>query len=103
MPWAKYLSVTGCRVYCRAVTRSGVGTAVQVVAGGVSGLTAIALILGVAVAHLTTSTRESTAVVIAAVTIAGAFVGGFVAAPYFSRLNGKGIRNPHGEGSSRLS
>lgn len=72
----------------------------QVVAGGVSGLTAIALILGVVVARLTTSMRESTAVVIAGVTIAGAFVGGFVAAPYLNRLSRKGVPAIQGEGSA---
>ena len=76
----------------------------QVAAGGVSGLTAIALILGALVARLTTSTKESTVVVLAGVTIAGAFVGGLVAAPYLNRhhhrLSRTAAPSPHPEGSA---
>lgn len=81
------------------MTKPGSVTPVQIVAGGVSGVTAIALILGVVVARLTTSTRESSAVMIAGVTIAGAFLGGFVAAPYLNRLSRKSTPATQGKGS----
>jgi hypothetical protein len=58
----------------------------QVAAGGVSGVTAAALIIGVVIARLTTSTRQSGIMVIAGVAIAGALVGGFAAAPSLNRL-----------------
>ena len=56
----------------------------QVTTGGLSGLTAVVLMLGLAIACLTTSTKFSTEVVVAGITIAGALIGGFIAAPYLN-------------------
>ena len=60
--------------------------AIQIAAGGACGLTAIMLTLGAVIARLTTSTRQSAVVVVTGVTITGALVGGFMVAPYLSRL-----------------
>jgi hypothetical protein len=59
---------------------------VQVVIGGVSGLTAIVLLLGLAAARLTTSTRHSAEAVMLGVAIGGGLIGGFLVAPYLSAL-----------------
>jgi hypothetical protein len=68
---------------------NGRGKAWQVTAGGISGVTAAALLIGEAIAHLTTSTRQSSLIVVTSVAIAGALVGGFVAAPSLRRLTWK--------------
>ena len=79
---------------------SGPGKAWQVTGGGVSGVTAAALLIGEAVAHLTTSTRQSSLVVVTGVAIAGALVGGFVAAPSLRRLAWKDGTEDQDERSS---
>lgn len=58
----------------------------QIVAGGLSVLTAVVVLLGFVVAHVATSTRFSAGVVLAGITIAGTLIGGFIAAPYLHRL-----------------
>ena len=42
--------------------------------------------VGIAVARLTTTSKYSAEAVIAGVTIAGAFIGGFLVAPYLDRI-----------------
>jgi hypothetical protein len=76
------------------------GKAWQVTAGGVTGVTAAALMIGEAIADLTTSTRQSSMIVVTSVAIAGALVGGFVAAPSLRRLAWKDCSEDHDEGSS---
>jgi hypothetical protein len=66
----------------RAVSRR---KAIQVV-GGLTGLAASAILLGVVVVRLTSLPRHTAEVVVAGVTIAGALIGGFIAAPYLSRM-----------------
>lgn len=56
-----------------------------VLVGGVTGLTAVVILVGIAVARLTTSTRHSAAAVVAGITFGGALIGGFLAAPYVGR------------------
>jgi NhaP-type Na+/H+ or K+/H+ antiporter len=58
----------------------------QAVTGGLSGLTAAVLVLGFAIARLTTSTVYSAEVVLTGVTITGGLVGGFVIAPFINGL-----------------
>lgn len=58
-----------------------------VLLGGVTGLTAVVILIGIAVARLATSTRDSAAAVVAGITMGGALIGGFLAAPYVSRLH----------------
>jgi ABC-type Fe3+ transport system permease subunit len=58
----------------------------QAATGSLSGLTALVLMLGFAIAWLTTSTRRSTEIVLTSVTIVGALVGGFVLAPFLDGL-----------------
>jgi hypothetical protein len=49
--------------------------------GGVSGIVAIMMIIGLIIARLTTSTRNSAEAVVTDVTIVGALIAGFLAAP----------------------
>jgi hypothetical protein len=72
---------------------------VQIAIGGLSGLTAVALILGASVADITTSTRHAAAAVVAAVTVSVAIIGGLVMAHYLSRL---GCRAEQASPPSRL-
>jgi hypothetical protein len=58
----------------------------QAATGGLSGLTAVVLMLGFVIARLTTSTRYSAGVVLTSVTVAGGLVGGFVLAPFINSL-----------------
>jgi NhaP-type Na+/H+ or K+/H+ antiporter len=58
----------------------------QAATGGLSGLTAVVLMLGFAIARLTTSTRYSAEVVLTSVAIAGGLVGGFVLMPFINGL-----------------
>jgi hypothetical protein len=60
---------------------------VQVAAGGVSGVAAVVITVGIAIARLTTTSKYSAEAVVVGVTIVGAFIGGFLVAPY---LNGEG-------------
>lgn len=76
---------------------------VEVVTGGISGVTAVALMLGIAIARLTTSTRHSAEMVIAGVAIAGGLVGGFAVAPclnVLARSVHRGTRNEDVDHSS---
>lgn len=82
---------------------SNPGKAWQVTAGGVSGVTAAALMIGLAIARFTTSTRQSALIVVAGVAMAGALVGGFVAAPSLNRLAWKDGTGDQDEGSSSPS
>lgn len=59
------------------------------IVGGISWLSATALLIGMVIARLTTTTRQSALVVVAGVAITGAAVGGFLAAPALSELRGK--------------
>jgi hypothetical protein len=59
---------------------------VQVVVGGVSGLTAVVLLLGLAVTRLTASTKDSAGAVMLGVAIGGGLIGGFLVAPYLNGL-----------------
>lgn len=59
---------------------------VQAATGGLSGLTAVLLLLGFMVARLTTSTRYSAGVVITSIAVVGGLVGGFALAPLINRL-----------------
>ena len=59
---------------------------VQAATGGLSGLTAVVLILGWVIARLTTSTRYSTGVVLTSFTVAGGLLGGFILAPLINSL-----------------
>jgi hypothetical protein len=68
------------------------GRTLQAVVGGVSGLVAVVIMLGLGVAQLTTSTRHAAMLVIASFTIIGAALGGFFLAPL---LNGLAL-NVHG-------
>ena len=81
---------------------NGLGKAWQVTAGGIGGVTAAALLIGDAIAQLTTSTRQSSLIVVTSVAIAGALVGGFVAAPSLRRLAWKDGTEDQGERSSSL-
>lgn len=72
----------------------------QVAAGGVSGLTATALPLGVVEAWLATSTGQSAIAVLVGVATAGALVGGFVAVPPLNRLAWIDGSKAHDEESS---
>lgn len=75
----------------------------QIVVGGISGLTATTLVLGIIVARFTTSTRQSAITVIAIVAIVGALLGGFLAAPSLKRLTwDDGIEGQDGESSPTL-
>ena len=74
--------------------------AIQVAASGVCGVTAVVLILGAVIARLTTSTKQSAAVVTATLTIAGALVGGYAVAPHLNRLTGNVFAGDHEEGPS---
>ena len=74
-------------MYLRVEIASGSsGRAWQVTASGVGAVTSVAVMLGIAIARFTTSTRQSTLIVVAGVAIAGALVGGCVAAPSLCRL-----------------
>jgi hypothetical protein len=73
-----------------------------VTAGGIGGMTAAALLIGEAIAYLTTSTRQSSLIVVTSVAIAGALVGGFVTAPSLRRLAWKDCPEDQNEPSSRL-
>ena len=53
----------------------------QLAIGGVSGVVAIMMIIGLMIARLTTSTRNSTETVVTSVTVVGALIAGFLAAP----------------------
>jgi NhaP-type Na+/H+ or K+/H+ antiporter len=81
---------------------NGPGKAWQVTVGGIGGVTAAALLIGEAIAQLTTSTRQSSLTVVTSVAIAGALVGGFVAAPSLRRLAWKDCTEDQGERSSPL-
>jgi hypothetical protein len=74
----------------------------RVTAGGIGGVTAAALLIGEAIAHLTTSTRQTSLIVVTGVAIAGALVGGFVAAPSLRRLAGKDCTKDQDERSFPL-
>jgi hypothetical protein len=73
-----------------------------VLLGGVTGLTAVVLLVGVVVARFTTSTRPSAVAVVAGVTLGGALIGGFLAAPRISPRHEPDVGAPaHDEESSR--
>ena len=81
---------------------SNPGKAWQVTVGGIGGVAAAALLIGGAIAYLTTSTRQSSLIVVTSVAIAGALVGGFVAAPSLRRLAWKDGTEGQNEPSSPL-
>lgn len=59
---------------------------VQSAAGGVSGVAAVVIMFGLAIAHFATSSRQSAEVVVAGITIVGTLIGGFLAAPYLNEI-----------------
>lgn len=53
--------------------------------GSISGVAAVAIMVGLVIARLTTTSKYSAETIVAGVTIGGAFIGGLLVAPY---LNG---------------
>ncbi len=58
----------------------------QLAIGGVSGAVAIMMAIGLIIARLTTSTRNSAETVVTGVTIVGALIAGLLAAPLFASM-----------------
>src|SRR5690348_13564882 len=85
---AKSLQVTDWKRSVSVVRRqmSHRAQVMQAATGSLSGLTALVLMLGFAIAWLTTSTKRSTEVVLTSVTIVGGLVGGFVLVPFVRGL-----------------
>jgi len=57
---------------------------VQLAIGGMGGIVAIMMVIGLMIARLTTSTINSAETVVICITIVGSLVAGFVAAPLFA-------------------
>jgi hypothetical protein len=73
-----------------------------VLLGGVTGLTAVVILVGIVVARLTTSTRPSAVAVVAGVTLGGTLIGGFLAAPHIAPRQVSDVdASAHSEESSR--
>lgn len=82
--------------------RGNFGRSIAIMFGVLSGLTAVALILGVFAGRLTTTTRDSAAGVAAAVTMTVALIGGLVVEPHLRRLACKHAERCHdADASSR--
>jgi hypothetical protein len=58
----------------------------RIAVGGVSGVAAAAIIVGIAIARLTTTSKYSAEAVVTGLTLVGSFIGGFLVAPYFSEI-----------------
>jgi divalent metal cation (Fe/Co/Zn/Cd) transporter len=77
---------------------------IQVVAGGVTGVAGIMIMVGIVIARLATTSNYSAEAVVMGVTIAGALIGGFLVAPYLDRIAvGVAVRSQNKDlSSSRL-
>lgn len=68
---------------------------IQVAVGGVSGVAAVVIIVGTAIARLTTTSDYSAEVIVTGLTIAGSFIGGFFVVPYLNGITLGADARPH--------